>query len=197
MGRKKNYDRDTLIEAAMELFRDNGYAGTSIQMLVEELRVNRYSLFAEFGNKQKLFEDALERYNKEVIERNFSPLESPTAGVEEIRALLVFYSSASKGPALGRGCLMCNTPVEFGPKDPGDAGVVQKYFERLSKAFYTALNKAFSRGELKNSVVLKKEADFLTASTLGLFVMIRAKAQPAMIKNTAKMTIEYLDDLCV
>ena len=69
MGRKKNYDRDTLIEKAMELFRDNGYAGTSIQMLVQELGVNRYSLFAEFGNKQKLFEDALERYNKEVVER--------------------------------------------------------------------------------------------------------------------------------
>ena len=197
MGRKKNYDRDTLIEKAMELFRDNGYAGTSIQMLVQELGVNRYSLFAEFGNKQKLFEDALERYNKEVVERNFSPLESPTAGVEEIRALLAFYSSASKGPASGRGCLLCNTAVEFGPKDPGGAGVVQKYFERLSKAFYKALNKAFSRGELKNSVALKKEADFLTASTLGLFVMIRAKAQPAMIKNAAKMTIEYLDGLCV
>jgi AcrR family transcriptional regulator len=35
MGRKKKYDRDTLIEQAMELFRDHGFAGTSTQMLVE------------------------------------------------------------------------------------------------------------------------------------------------------------------
>ena len=197
MGRKKNYDRDTLIEKAMELFRDNGYAGTSIQMLVEGLGVNRYSLFAEFGNKLKLFEAALERYNNEVIERKFGPLESPTAGVKEIRALLVFYSAASKGPASGRGCLLCNTAVEFGPDDPGGSGRAKKYFKRLSMAFYKALKNAFNRGELKKSVNLKMEADFFTASALGLFVMIRAKAQPVMIKNAAKITITHLDGLCV
>ena len=44
MGRKKTYDRDVLIGKAMELFRDHGFAGTSTQMLVEGLGVNRYSL---------------------------------------------------------------------------------------------------------------------------------------------------------
>ena len=45
----------------MELFRDHGYAGTSTQMLVEGLGVNRYSLYAEFGSKQALF-DATPEY---------------------------------------------------------------------------------------------------------------------------------------
>ena len=60
MGRKKTYDRDVLIEKSMEMFRDHGFAGTSTQMLVEGLGVNRYSLYAEFGSKQALFEAALE-----------------------------------------------------------------------------------------------------------------------------------------
>jgi len=197
MGRKKNYDRDTLIENAMELFRDNGYAGTSIQMLVEGLGVNRYSLFAEFGNKLKLFEAALERYNNEVIERKFGQLESPTAGVEEIRALLIFYSGASKGPASGRGCLLCNTAVEFGPVEPSGAGFVQRYFKQLSDAFYKALSNSHSKGELRNSVALREEADFFSASTLGLFVMIRAKAPASTIENAAKIAIEHLQGLCV
>ena len=197
MGRKKKYNRDSLIEKAMEIFRDHGFAGTSTQMLVEELGVNRFSLYAEFGNKQKLFEAALERYNKEVVGRNFGPLEAPTAGVEEIRALLEFYASASKGPASGRGCLLCNTAVEFGPLDPSGTKFVQRYFEHLSKAFYKALNNAHRKGGLRNSVALKEEADFFTASTLGLFVMIRAKAPAAMIENAAKMAIEHLKGLCV
>ena len=197
MGRKKKYNSDTLIEKAMEIFRDHGFAGTSTQMLVEGLGVNRFSLYAEFGNKQKLFEAALERYNKEVVERNFGPLEAPTAGVEEIHALLEFYASASKGPASGRGCLLCNTAVEFGPVDPSGAEFVQQYFEHLSKAFYKALNNAHSKGELRNSVALREEADFFTASTLGLFVMIRAKAPPAIIENATKMAIEHLKGLCV
>lgn len=197
MGRKKKYDRDTLIERAMELFRDHGFAGTSTQMLVEGLGVNRFSLYAEFGNKQELFGAALERYNEEVIERNFSPLEAPTAGVGEIRALLKFFASARQGPASGRGCLLCNTAVEFGPADPTGASFVQHYFKRLSQAFYQALSNAQSRGELKNEIALQDEADYLTASTLGLFVMIRAEAPTAIIENAANMAIEHLEGLCI
>ncbi|MBQ0718596.1 MAG: TetR/AcrR family transcriptional regulator [Gammaproteobacteria bacterium] len=197
MGRRKNYDRDVLIDKAMEIFRGHGFAGTSTQMLVEGLGINRFSLYAEFGNKQKLFDSALERYNQTVIERNFGPLEALDAGVKEVRSLLEFFASAINGPASGRGCLLCNTAVEFGPDDPSGAGFVQQYFERLSKAFYKALNNAYSNGELRNSVSLRKEADFFTASTLGLFVMIRAKAPPTIISNAAEMAVEHLEGLFV
>ena len=197
MGRKKNYDRDTLIEKAMEIFRHHGFAGTSTQMLVDGLQVNRFSLYAEFGNKQALFDAALERYDKQVVERNFGPLETPTAGIEEIRALLEFYASASSGPASGRGCLLCNTAVEFGPADPSGAEFVQRYFKRLSNAFCKALNNAQSKGVLRKAVALREEADFFTASTLGLFVLLRAKAPPAIIENAAKMAIEHLEGLRV
>ena len=124
MGRKKTYDRDVLIAKAMELFRDHGYAGTSTQMLVDALGVNRYSLYAEFGSKEALFDAAVTLYDTEVIGRSFGPLERPEAGISEIRALLEFFG-ASASPGRGRGCLLCNTAVEFGPEDPGGAGFVR------------------------------------------------------------------------
>lgn len=197
MGRKKNYDRAKLIEGAMEIFRDHGFAGTTSQMLVDGLGVNRFSLYAEFGNKQGLFDAALEHYNNVVVERNFGPLESHEAGIEEIRRLLEFFASASKGPASGRGCLLCNTAVEFGPTDPSGSQFVQHYFKRLSKAFNKALANAKSDGKLRDSVALKEEADFFTSATLGLFVMIRAKAPAKIIENAAKMAIQHLEGLCI
>ena len=93
MGRKKSYDRDVLVRKAMEIFRDHGFAGTSAEMLVEGLGVNRYSLYAEFGSKQALFNAALQRYDEEVLERNFGPLEAPGASIDEVRALLEFFDS--------------------------------------------------------------------------------------------------------
>ena len=195
MGRKKGYDRDDLIGKAMEIFRDHGFAGTSTQMLVEGLGVNRFSLYAEFGSKQALFDTALERYDEEVVGRNFGPLEAPGAGIAEARALLEFFASAGKGPASGRGCLLCNTAVELGPQDPSGAGFVQRYFKRLSKAFHSALDNAQSKGELRRSVHPREEADFFTASVLGLFVMLRAKAPPKVIESAAQVAIEHLEAL--
>jgi len=197
VGRKKNYDRTQLIEEAMEIFRDHGFAGTTSQMLVDGLGVNRFSLYAEFGNKQGLFDAVLEQYNHVVVERNFGPLESPGAGIEEIRRLLEFFASASHSPASGRGCLLCNTAVEFGPMDPSGSQFVQRYFKRLSKAFHQALANAKREGKLRDSVALKEEADFFTSATLGLFVMIRARAPAKIIENAATIAIRHLEGLCV
>ena len=195
MGRNKTYDRDVLIERAMEMFRDHGFAGTSTQMLVEGLGVNRYSLYAEFGGKQTLFDAALKRYDEKVVERNFGPLEAPAAGIAEVRALLDFFRTAGKGPAAGRGCLLCNTAVELGPDDPSGARFVQRYFKRLSTAFYAALDNAHSRGELRRSADPREEANFFTASVLGLFVMLRAKGPPKVIESAARVAIEHLEAL--
>ena len=179
----------------MEIFRDHGYAGTSTQMLVEGLGINRFSLYAEFGNKQALFEAALERYNKEVVDRNFGPLDNPEAGITQIRALLEFFASAGRGTAWGRGCLLCNTAVEFGPKDLTGSGFVQQYFAHLSKAFSTALQNAQNKGELRGSAAIQEEADFFTASILGLFVMLRAKTPAKFLENAARAAINHLEEL--
>ena len=193
MGRKKLYDPDVLIGKAMELFRDHGYAGTSTQMLVEELGVNRYSLYAEFGSKQELFDLALQRYDDEVIDRSFGPLERPGAGVAEIRALLEYYGDAGNGPAAGRGCFLCNTAVEFGPMDPSGGEFVQKYVARLSDAFRASLSRAKASGHLVSSADPRAEASFFTASVLGLFVLLRANASAEMVRSAAEVATNHLE----
>jgi hypothetical protein len=91
--------------------------------------------------------------------------------------------------------LLCNTAVEFGPDDPSGAGFVQQYFERLSAAFHAVLGNARDQGELGRSVDPREEAGFFTASVLGLFVLVRAKAPPAVIESAARVAIQHLESL--
>ena len=186
MGRKKTHSRDEILAAAMEVFRDHGFAGTSAEMLVEKIGVSRYSLYSDFGNLQGLFEAALERYNEEIIDLRFGPLEQPEASLTEILNLLDFYGSAGQGPAAGRGCLLCNTAVEFGPADPTGSGAIERYFQRLAGAFENALSNARERGQIPKSIDTQREASFLTSVVLGLFVLIRAKASSDVIEQAAR-----------
>lgn len=195
IGRKKRYDRDQVIDAAMALFRARGFAGTSADVLVKELGISRHSLYAEFGSKQGLFDEALRRYDAVVVDRNFGPLESPSAGVAEIRALLAFFGWADQSPGWGRGCLFCNTAVEFGPLDPTGSGFVQAYFGRVSAAFQAALERARDRGELRAELDPEQEAAFFTSSVLGMFVMLRAEAPVAVVKAASDAAIAHLEAL--
>jgi TetR/AcrR family transcriptional repressor of nem operon len=62
MGRPRQFDVDAALDRATELFWQRGYEGTSVQDLVDALGVNRASLYATFGDKARLFESVLERY---------------------------------------------------------------------------------------------------------------------------------------
>jgi len=195
MGRKKKHDRNEMLEKAMELFRDHGFTGTSAEMLAEGLGANRYSIYAEFGSKQGLFDAALQRYDDIVVHRNFSPLEARDAGLNEIAALFAFFGAASRGKASGRGCLLCNTATEFGPNDPSGERFVQRYFKRISNAFNNALKNAATRNELIDGIDCREEADFFTASVLGLFVMLRAKAPAATVERAVRVAIRTLQSI--
>lgn len=184
MGRRRTLSRDELLLKAMQVFRENGYAGTSADLLVERIGVSRYSLYSDYKNKQALFEAALERYNDDVIDQRFGPLERADAGLENILKLLDFYAEAADGPVAGIGCLLCNTAVEFGADDPTGDGFIRQYFKRLSFAFENALSNAQRSGSIRPDTCCKQEADFLTSLVLGLFVLIRAKAPVATIKHS-------------
>ena len=73
---------------------------------------------------------------------------------------------------------------------------VKRYFERVSKAFHTALSNARRAGELRRAVDPRGEAAFFTASVLGLFVMLRAKAPPSVIESASRVATDHLDALC-
>ena len=195
MGRNKTYERDDLLELAVDLFRSNGFASTSAAMLEEALGVNRSSIYAEFGSKQALFDEALQRYRESVVDQRFGPLEEPGAGLAGIKELFSFYGAAGHGPAAGRGCLLCNTAIEFGPTDPSGTEAISRYFERIHRAFESALDDASRNGEVRSSLDTTEEAHFLTASALGIFVMLRAAAPCGAIAAAAAAANRHVESL--
>lgn len=195
MGRKKSYEPTELVDAAMRLFHVHGFAGTSTQMLVEELGVNRNSMYAEFGSKQALFDAALRRYEQQFMSDVFGALEAADSGLDSIASLFERFGKDAAGPGAGLGCLLCNSAVELAGDDASGEGFVARYFERVQAAFQYALTNARRAGELQAVVVVVDEARFLTATTLGIFVLVRARAVPVLVQGAARAAKRHLETL--
>ena len=59
MPSPKGYNREEVLDRAIELFRRQGYSATSTAELVDELGMNRKSMYAEFGSKQEVYSKRL------------------------------------------------------------------------------------------------------------------------------------------
>lgn len=195
MGAPKKYERTDLLDRAIELFRRQGFNGTSTADLATELGVNRKSMYAEFGSKQGLFEAALERYETNNLTRVLATLEGPNAGIEAIKAAFAGYAGASASRFNGLGCLMCNTAVERAALEPGSARFVRAYFERLQRAFEHALTNAQKHGHLRSGTSIPEVASLLVTTLIGFAASLRAKAPAEQMWASSRVLDSFLDGL--
>ena len=178
MPSPKGYKREEVLDRAIELFRRQGYSATSTAELVEELGVNRKSMYAEFGSKQELFEAALDRYSEINLSRVLAPIEAQDANAQSIKDAFLGYASASETKYRGLGCLMANTAVERAALDPGSAKYVDAYLDRLTKGFRNALQNAQQDGDVSKNTNLDDLAAHFVNSVVGISALLRAKATP-------------------
>ena len=197
MGRHKTYDREDVTRKAMQLFWEHGFHATSTQDLAERMGVNRFSLFAEFGSKQGLFEETLAMYEREVVTAHFAVLESADAGLAEIQSVVDAFAAAAGGPRSARGCMLCNVAAERAPFDPASERMVAGYVDRIRRALSNALANARQRGEVRPDVVLEDQAGLLTSSLLGFWLLMRAGVDAEMLRGAAQAWRVQLDALRV
>ena len=77
-GRPISFDKDAALEAAMLLFWERGFEGTSMADLTLAMRLNPSSIYAAFGDKYALFSLAVKRYMDSRAQYATKALEEPT-----------------------------------------------------------------------------------------------------------------------
>jgi AcrR family transcriptional regulator len=104
IGRPRGFDADEALERAMLVFWQHGYEGASTANLTQAMGISTTSMYAAFGNKEKLFRKVLERYTDGPSDYLARALEEPTAlaVATEILAGVVRTTTRPAGP---QGCL--------------------------------------------------------------------------------------------
>ncbi|TWI66604.1 TetR family transcriptional regulator [Pseudoduganella lurida] len=79
MGRRREYDEEKVLDAALCVFWRKGYEGASYADLTQAAGVERPALYAAFGNKEALFRRVLDRYAERFMTHYPEALALPTS----------------------------------------------------------------------------------------------------------------------
>ncbi len=184
MPRPANVTRQQILDRATEEFWSRGYRAASMDSLIRAIGTTKASVYAEFGDKDGLFEAVLDHYAGHVVTAALRPLSDPLTGLAGIERY--FHDLVLRAPAgqLRRGCLMTTTMTELGEANPRFAHRTRAHLDRVTQAFFGALSRARDRGELAPTVTdLSAAAAGLTTLAQGAWASARSGTDAMKLMN--------------
>lgn len=193
MARKKEFDEIDVLTRAMEIFWRQGYEGTSVQDLVEQMGINRGSLYGTFADKRALFLAAIEHYDRTVVAVVVSQLHVPhTSARQQIVDYIMSVAVQAASPTKRQGCFLTNSAVEVGSHDADAERRVLESMGKIEQALYEALLRARRAGEIRQHRDLRALARFLTSSIQGLQVMGKVLPDKKALMDVAEIIVSVL-----
>ncbi len=161
MARPREFDPKEALQTAIEVFWEKGYYDGSVDEVVKRSGVAKYGIYGTFGTKRELFITALTQYVADRRQDAWSPLRQPDASLPEI---LEFFGEVPKITTRKnhpRGCLICNTAIELGLRDPEIRDLVKGFFRDFARILQRCLERAVANGQLDEPTDVAGLATFL------------------------------------
>jgi TetR/AcrR family transcriptional repressor of nem operon len=174
-GRPRAFDTQQALARARDLFWSRGYGATSVQDLVDELGVQRGSLYAAFGDEHDLYLKAVALYERENREHPEAILRDGPV-LPALRRVLLEPSALTGAPTHPqgrRGCLVGNTTAELVPGDDGARALAAAYGGFI-EVVTAALTRAQAAGEVTTSAAPAAQARMLLLLFQGSALVARA-----------------------
>jgi AcrR family transcriptional regulator len=192
-GRPRAYEPDVALGKALDLFRTQGFAATSLDDLSEATGMNRPSLYGAFGDKRELYIKSYQRYREEArasmveIFRQEMPVR---LRLERIFAsALNIYLSGEAGP---RGCFTVVTAASEAVGDPDIRAMVLDGLNELDKAFASCFRRAKEKGELPESANPVVLAQIASATVHSIAIRSRARVSRKELEAIVNGAIDVM-----
>ena len=192
MGRPREFDAETALDQAMEVFWRHGYEGATIAQLTEAMGINPPSLYACFGNKEGLHKAALDRYTKLRGVWMDEVVAAPTAR-DVAERMLMGIADKQTDPANPPGCLLVqggiacgsgseNVPFELAARRAQNEDQLRDRFVR-----------AKAEGDLKPSSDPAALARYVSAVSVGMGVMASSGSDREALRQVASVAVQAVE----
>jgi AcrR family transcriptional regulator len=190
-GRPISFDKSAALGAAMLLFWERGFEGTSMADLTQTMGLNPSSIYAAFGDKHALFSLAVKRYLGSEAQYATKALEEPTLE-KVVRALfdntVAFLTTPGHPPTCMTlaGAMGCSV----------DAAPARDLMTEIRKQNEIAMRERFLQarksGELSKNINVNDYTRYISSILAGLSIQAANGSTKAELKRTARMALRHL-----
>jgi len=188
LGRPRSFDRDAALERAMRVFWRQGYDATSVSDLTHAMGINPPSLYAAFGDKERLYLAAVERYHRSRVELAEKWLEEEPTAQAAIGRLLTEAANwfARSGAPRGSMLVLSATTCSAASLQPELAARRAS----LKAALKARIDRGIRAGELPRGTDSSALAIFYTTVFQGMSIQARDGATGRTLLTIAQTAMD-------
>lgn len=193
VGRPKKFDRIHALDSAVNVFWRKGYDGASLSDLTKAIGINPPSLYAEFGDKERLYRSAIEHYASNdackplvVFEEEDQIRGAVSAFLNEV----ILYSTRHESGA--KGCFLSSCVATTAGEVAGVQSLMKQAINSTEKRLIVRFDKAISDGELDTGFPSKQRARLMFDLRQGLVFRARAGCTANSMKNDLERWIDII-----
>src|SRR5579859_352753 len=176
--RRKGFDTDEALLAALSAFWEWGFEGTNMPELLESMKLGRASFYNAFDSKREVFLKCLDIYFANVDAYLTARTASSKSGDQAVTALidgiLEVARNARTGTTGWRGCFLGNTALELGANDREIADRLRSGIEVLKAQFKRALSLPSASRTRRSDIEVNGLALHLVDGIQGLLVLAKS-----------------------
>ncbi|HKX41218.1 MAG TPA: TetR/AcrR family transcriptional regulator, partial [Burkholderiaceae bacterium] len=185
-GRPLSFDRDAALENAMHVFWERGYEAASISDLTAAMGITPPSLYTAFGDKEKLFLEAIERYALGPGSAGPRALaEEPTARGAIERWLLEAADELTR-PCHPKGCMVVMATTNCSVAAERVQTALAKRRAAAMATVKSRIQSGVEQGELPADTDAKVLANFYSTVYQGMSMQAKDGASRASLLATAE-----------
>jgi AcrR family transcriptional regulator len=189
VGRPISFDREAALHKAMVLFWKHGYEATSIADLTREMGLTPPSLYYAYGDKKKLFLDAVDLYlsgpkTSETIIANASSAKNAA------RELLETSAIAFTGLETPAGCLLASSAISCSDAASDVKSELAKRRLTIEDCLRQKITASIEKGEFQTPVDADALAGHIMAVIQGMSTLARDGAKRDKLLRISNSAIQ-------
>jgi len=193
MPKTKQFNKETVLEAAAGIFRQKGYNGTSIDDILNATGLSRSSLYDSFQDKHTLYLQSLEFY-KGINDKKLETLnEKNLNGLQKLESMFNNVVDHLADHPDDNGCLLVNAAAEMSKQCYKTSQVICNSKEEVQDILTSWISDAEQQKVLTLHKPAKVYGQFFFNTLCGLRVLSQSGASKNELSNIVKVALDSLN----
>lgn len=187
--RKGEATRERIIAQAAPIFNTRGFAGSSMQDVMEATGLEKGGLYRHFSSKEELAAEAFRYALAGAVRLRTDKVDRTHGAVEQLRSIVRQFVEAPS--SLPGGCPLMNTAIEADDGNPLLRDLARKGFSDWRERIARVVRNGLKKGEIAEGTEPRRVANTLIAMLEGALMISRLEGSRAALED-ARASLDAL-----